>query len=135
MKKFLLLFVTLAFLSCDLEGNNPPNFQSELMFITGVNIPDEFTFGETYEITVNYTRPNDCYEFNNFIFQSNGNTRTVAVVDNVYNEPDCSVASVQAEVSFDFRVISNDTYIFQFFQGTTQNGEDDYLIIEVPVTQ
>lgn len=135
MKKLLLVLVVITFLSCDIDGNNPPNFESKLMSITSVDIPTEFMFGETYEITVNYLRPDGCHEFNNFIFQPNGNTRTVAVVDNVFDDPDCSPNAVDASVSFDFRVLSNEAYIFQFYQGTSQNGEDDYLIVEVPVVE
>ncbi|SHG78538.1 hypothetical protein [Winogradskyella jejuensis] len=133
MKKILLLFVLVGFMSCDIGGDDGPSFQLELMSITSVNIPDQFTFGETHEITVNYLRPNGCHEFNNFIFQPDGNTRTVAVVDTVYDDPNCSPNAVDASVSFDFRVVSNEPYIFQFYQGSTQTGEDQYLIIEVPV--
>ncbi|WP_299115491.1 hypothetical protein [uncultured Winogradskyella sp.] len=135
MKKLLLLFVLVSFMSCDIGGDDGLNFQLELMSITSVDIPDQFTFGETHEITVNYLRPNGCHEFNNFIFQPDGNTRTVAVVDTVYDDPTCSTNAIDASVSFDFRVVSNEPYIFQFYQGSTQTGEDLYLIIEVPVVE
>jgi len=135
MKKLLLLFVLGTLLSCGIGGDDELNFQLELMSITSVSIPDEFAFGETHEITVNYLRPNGCHEFNNFIFQPDGNTRNVAVVDTVYDDPTCSTNAIDASVSFDFLVLSMDPYIFQFYQGTSQTGEDQYLIVEVPVVQ
>ena len=135
MKKFVLLFVLGTLFSCDIGGDDDVNFELELMSITDVDIPLELIFNESNEITVNYVRPNGCYEFNDFIVQPQGNTRTVAAVDTVFNDPDCSQNPVQASVSFNFRPLSMDPYIFQFYQGTNQSGEDQYLIIEVPVVE
>ena len=74
----------LLMVSCSLNNDDQPNFTLEIMPIQSVDVPDEFILGETYEISMSYTRPNGCYEFNDFIYQPNGNTRTVAVVDTVY---------------------------------------------------
>lgn len=135
MKKILLLSVLATFLSCDIEGNDELNFSSELMSIQSVDIPEEFTFGQSHEITLNYTRPNDCYVFNRILSQPEANnTRIIAVVDNVYNNQDCNQVAEDASVSFNFNVTNTETYTFQFFQGI-QNGEDQYLIVEVPVAQ
>lgn len=120
--------------SCDIGDNDQPNFTLEIMSIQSVDVPDEFMFGETYEISMNYTRPNGCYEFNDFIYQTNLNERTVAVVDAVFNDTACTQATEQATVSFDFRVTSNEAYIFRFYQGQI-DGEDQYLIVEIPVVE
>ncbi|MBT8246035.1 MAG: hypothetical protein HKP48_02830 [Winogradskyella sp.] len=135
MKKLILLFLLGTLLACDLDNGNEVNFSLEIMSIESVDIPTEFNFGQTHEITLNYTRPNGCYQFNDFIFQPDGNTRTVAVVDAIFNDANCTQATVEASVSFNFSVISSDTYTFQFYQGTSDTGEDQYLIIEVPVVQ
>jgi len=133
MKKLIFLFVLGMLLACDLDSGDEVNFTREIMSIDSVDIPSEFNFGQTHEITVNYTRPNGCYRFNNFIFQPDGNTRTVAVVDDVFVDINCTDAIEEASVSFTFSVTSMETYTFQFYQGTSENGEDQYLIIEVPV--
>lgn len=136
MKKIILVFILGSLLSCDIGSDDDGlNFSREIIPIDSVDIPSEFTFGETVEITVNYTRPNGCHQFSSFIFQPDGNTRTVAVVDDVFFDADCSQNTIDASVSFDFSVTSNETYVFQFFQGTSDNGEDQFLIIEVPVVQ
>ncbi len=134
MKKIILVFILGSLLSCDIGSDDDSlNFSREIVPIDSVDIPSEFIFGETVEVTVNYTRPNDCYQFSSFIFQPDGNTRTVAVVDDVFFNENCSQNTVDASVSFDFFVTSEETYVFQFFQGTSSNGEDQFLIIEVPV--
>lgn len=134
MKKLFILFIALSFLGCSLDDGGP-SFSLEIRPILSVDIPEEFTFGETHEVSVTYVRPNGCYTFNNFIFQPDGNTRTVAVVDTFYLDENCTEVTEEATVSFNFSVISNDPYVFRFYQGVDTNGEDQYLIIEVPVAQ
>ncbi|GGI56342.1 hypothetical protein [Winogradskyella haliclonae] len=135
MKKLIILILLITFFSCDIGGEELQDFTVEIMPIESVEVPTEFIIGNTHVITVNYTRPNGCYEFNSFIPQTNGNTRTIAVVDTVYSNISCTQSSIEASVSFEFSVTSAETHIFQFFQGTSQAGEDQYLIVEVPVIQ
>ncbi len=136
MRKLLIIVLLTSLFSCDIGSDDSPNFQSEIMSITSVDIPSEFVFGDTYEITVFYQRPNECYTFERFLTQAGAdNTRIVAVIDTRYFEDDCNTPPVSAEVSFNFTVASQDTYTFQFYQGTSSNGEDQYLIVEVPVVQ
>lgn len=135
MKKILVLIVLACFFSCNIDNNEQEDFFLEIMPIESVDIAQEFILGQSHEITVNYTRPNNCYQFNDFIFQPNGLTRTVAVVDTVYDDPACSSSAINASVSFELSVMSLETYVFQFYQGEDENGEDQYLIIEVPVVQ
>ncbi len=128
---YLSLFISVS--SCSIEDSNPPNFYLEIMSIQSVDIPIEFIHGETHEISMTYSRPNDCYEFNDFIFQPNLNQRTVAVVNTVYTDQDCFGSTEQVEVSFDFQVNSLETYVFRFYQGSDTGGQDQYYIVEVPV--
>jgi len=134
MKKIIFLLILSVLLSCELEVDENQQFSSELMPISSVNIPSQFIFGQTHEITLNYTRPNDCYVFERIISQiDESNNRLIAVVDSNYFNNNCGDNPIEATVSFNFTATDNETYIFQFFQGTSDNGEDQYLIIEVPV--
>lgn len=135
MKKIVLVAIVFSFLGCSLDDDGNNNFAFEIMPIESVDVPEEFVFGSTHQISVSYTRPNGCYAFNNFVFDSEGNTRTIGVVDAVYLDGNCTQATEEATVSFDFSVISTETYIFQFYQGEDANGEDQYLIVEVPVAE
>lgn len=133
MKKILILFTAVLLLGCDIR-NEGPNFTLEIMEIQTVDVPEEFIFGEIHEISMTYTRPNECYEFNDFIVTPEGNTRSVAIVDTVYNDT-CTQSSETVTVSFDFRVTSLEPYIFQFYQGDGSGGNDQYLIVEIPVVE
>lgn len=137
MKKilFLLVFV-LSLSSCSVDDGDYNSFHYEILPIESVDIPQEFVLGETYTIYATYLKPSGCYVFNNFYFDSDLNQRTVAIINTVYENSNCQTfEGEEVEVSFDFKVISNGTYVFRFWQGEDENGNDTYYIIEVPVVE
>jgi len=134
MKKILAI-VSLFFVltSCSIE-DDAPNFHSVILPIVEVEVPQEFVIGETYPIKVWYQRPSTCHAFNGFYYDKYLNERTVAVQNIVTEAGNCqSLEDEIVEVSFDFYVTSNGSYIFKFWQGVDDNGEDIFLEIEVPV--
>lgn len=135
MKRIFLIVVSIViFHSCSVDNDNPPSFFLEVMPVQSVSIPQEFVFGQSHEISVTYAVPSDCYEFNDFIYQIDGNERTVAVVNTVYTTGECNFSEEVVEVSFDFVVTSTEPYVFKFYQGQdTLTTLDQYYIIEVPV--
>lgn len=136
MKKLILLALIIGgFNSCSIEDSNSRNFYTEFMPVTSVNTPDQFVLGGTYEISVTYDAPNDCYEFNRFVYEVNQNARTVAVLNTVYTDTNCSEVSETVQVSFELRVMSSETYVFQFWQGQDTEGQDQYFVVEVPVVE
>ncbi|MBC2843804.1 hypothetical protein [Winogradskyella flava] len=134
MKKFvyLLSLVLVTFTSCSLdEASRPP--QIVFVPIESVVVPEEFVFGETHEISMTYTKPSSCYVFNRIFFEPEGQERTVAVINSVYDNADCTAEPEETIVSFDFTVLSEEPYIFKFYQGLDDTGADSYHIIEIPV--
>ncbi|MUU79013.1 hypothetical protein [Winogradskyella endarachnes] len=137
MKKFALLAVIfiLTFTSCSLDDTVNDSFILEVLPIESVEMPEYFVHGETYEIFVTYTKPNSCYYFNDFIYEIDGHERTIAVVNTVYetNTLNCEGDPEQVSVNFDFTVSGTETYLFKFYQGEDNYGEDQYYLVEVPV--
>ncbi|NCO64778.1 MAG: hypothetical protein GW839_10785 [Flavobacteriales bacterium] len=136
--KRLIIFSLFLFLfaSCDLDSNGTDNdITLELLPIESVNIPESFSLGETYPITVSYFRPSTCHTFKEFYYLKNNNERTVAVIDFKAINNDCvDLSDELVEATFNFIVTSNGSYIFKFWQGVDENDEDLFLTIEVPVT-
>lgn len=134
MKQLLALSLAiLLFTSCSVNDDQP-NFSFEILPIESVDIPTEFALGETYPITVSYFRPSTCHFFHEFYYSKENNERTVAAIDVVYDQNNCeTLEDVLVESTFNFIVTSNGSYIFKFWQGEDMNGENQYLIIEVPV--
>lgn len=134
MKKFFVLcIITLLFASCSIDDDGP-NFSFEILPVESVVIPDTFTLGETYPITVSYFRPSTCHTFKEFYYLKENNERTVAPINYVFERNDCE--TLQDELvneTFNFIVTSNGSYIFKFWQGKDNEGNGQYLTIEVPV--
>lgn len=135
MKKIASLLV-LLFLFNACSPDDGIQYHLELTPIESVDIPTEFTLGETYPITVRYTKPTTCYYFNNLYYEKDLNVRTIAVESAVEQSDNCfdlNGADAVAEYTFNFYVTSNGSYIFKFYQGKNESGENIFLEYEVPV--
>ena len=135
MKKFLIFsLVALLLVSCSINDDTN-NYTLEILPVESVDIPDEFALGETYPITVHYFRPTTCHTFREFYYVKDNNIRTVAPITYVFDQNNCTnLDNELVEATFNFIVTGNGSYIFKFWQGEDTNGEDQYLTIEVPVT-
>tara|TARA_R110002049_G_scaffold2365_3_gene17291 strand:- start:4598 stop:5005 length:408 start_codon:yes stop_codon:yes gene_type:complete len=135
MKKLLVLCSILILASCSINDDGT-NYSFEVLPVESVDIPDEFELGETYPITISYLRPTTCYSFKEFYYLKENNERTVAPITYVFENNDCTdLEDTLVEATFNFIVTSNGSYIFKFWQGEDASGEDQYLIIEVPVLE
>ena len=133
MKKlFALGLILFLFTAC--SNDDGYDFYYEILPVESVDIPEEFIYGETYPITVSYLRPTTCHYFREFYYKKVFNERTVAPVTYVLEKDDCEDFDAElVESSFNFVVTGSGPYVFKFWQGEDEQGEDQYLIIEVPV--
>jgi hypothetical protein len=135
MKKLLVLCSLLLLASCSVNDDST-NYSFEVLPVESVDIPDEFQWGETYPITVSYLRPSSCHSFKEFYYLKENNERTVAPINFVFEDDTCTdLEDTLVEATFNFVVTSYGSYIFKFWQGEDTNGDDQYLIIEVPVIE
>lgn len=135
MKKILaLVSVLLLFNACSLNDDDGIKFHYELLPIESVVIPDSFEMGETYPITIKYFRPTTCHAFDGFYYDKNLNIRTVAVRNAVVQKDNCTeLTNSLIEQTLNFYVTNNGSYIFKFWQGKNDAGEDVFLEYEIPV--
>ena len=136
MKNLLILCLTLILCaSCSIDDDST-SYSFEVLPVESVDIPDEFELGETYPITVSYFKPSTCHAFREFYYLKENNERTVAPITYVFDNNDCETLEDNlVEATFNFRVTSNGSYIFKFWQGDGTDGETQYLTIEVPVVE
>ena len=134
MKRFIVLCLSLVlFSSCNIDDDGT-TYSFDVLPVESVDIPNEFTLGETYPITVSYLRPSTCHAFKEFYYLKENNERTVAPITYVFDRNDCETLENElVEATFNFIVTSNGSYIFKFWQGEDNEGEAQYLTIEVPV--
>ncbi|MCF6131525.1 hypothetical protein [Flavobacterium wongokense] len=134
MKKvFSLLALVFLLGACTPDDN--PHYTFELTKIESVEIPTEFTLGQTYPITVHFKLATSCHYFNQLYYEKYLNERTIAVETAVEERNNCiETPNDEAEYTFNFYVTSNGSYKFKFYQGKDENNVDVFLEYEVPVT-
>ena len=133
MKKVLILLICLIVVSCSLGDDSISDYQVSLPVESAI-LPDEFVLNETYEISVNYLRPTTCHAFNDILlFKENDEIKSVVLNTVFQSNGNCTELGTELEASFNFEATEVGTYIFKFWQGKDDIGEDTYLIVEVPV--
>jgi hypothetical protein len=137
MSKKIVSLLALFFILNSCSPGDDTQYSLGLLPIESVEIPTEFTLGQTYPITVHYTLPTSCHYFSSLYYEKDLNVRTIAVETVVEQGSNCLDLSVEDGAStstFNFHVTSNGSYIFKFFQGKDDQGNDIFLEYEVPVT-
>lgn len=106
-----------------------------LASVLSVDLPEEFTFGESYEIEIQYKRPTSCHTFSGLDVSRNENQITIGVVTSFRTSaPNCvETGNLNASAEINFVAERDDFYIFRFWQGRNAAGVDNFLIVEVPV--
>ena len=135
MKRFLLISLSLIlFHACSLDDNSV-DYSLELLPVESVDMPESFIRGEIYPITVTYFKPSSCYSFKEFYYLKENNENTVAVINYLYENNNCVALDDElVEATFNFEVTDNGSCIFKFWKGVDDHDEDQYLTMEVPVT-
>ena len=137
MKHFITLFLfALLIVGCnDDDDNNYHDYHLEYIGVVSTELPDEFTYGHTYEINVTIELPNSCYyHYGQYDYFYEGTTRLIYPIAHVDDDDDSCTQNI-TEITFSIPVhaLQFEPYIFKFYQGEDANGEHMYLTIEVPV--
>ena len=137
MSKKIIPLLALFFILNSCSPGDDTQYSFKLMPIESVDIPAEFTLGETYPITVHYTVPTSCYYFSSLYYDKDLNIRTIAIENAIAQRNNCqdlSAADGANTHTFNFYVTSNGSYVFKFYQGKDDQGNNIFLEYEVPVT-
>ena len=143
MKKIILLLIAFfALNSCTKDaGENSPKVYYTLVPIYRCNMPYTFTAGETYDFEMFYKQPTSCHFYKGIYFEEKpGNVRIVAIQCGVLESNDCVTYTDTPEMPLEskstkchFTAQAGEPYVFRFWTGKDDQGEDTYYDIEVPV--
>jgi hypothetical protein len=134
MKKLILLFfASLSLLSCSNDDAN--NYYYEILPIESYEVPASFNFGEVYTITLFYKKPNDCHFNQSLYFEKKDSTRIIAIQSSVIDRANCQPLPDQEPIkgTFQFEVLKTTSYIFKFYKGKDENGENTFEDVIIPV--
>ena len=133
--KFLLLAViaiSLTAVSCN--SDNDHDYHLEYIKVTKADVPDEFIFGQTYRLNVMVELPNSCYYFyGQYDYFYEGTSRLIYPIAHVHDNEACTLNIREAVFTIPVQALQEEPYVFNFYQGEDDNGQDIFLTIEVPV--
>lgn len=139
MKKLFLILVALATVGCSTDDVTPQEYTLEILPIrTVIDMPQTVNYNDSYVVNYTYYLPTNCHTFSDLYYLTEGAERTVAVISRRIN-PDGDVICEdlpyeEIQGSFTFHVLNNTgTYIFKFWQGLNEFGQDEYLVYEIPI--
>ncbi len=134
---YFLLFSTVFVLGACSFDDDGVNFHYTPLEIVNADVPESFDFGGTYTISVDILRPDDCtltdsFDVRRFTTDST-NVRTVTAIGILLDNDDCLPLDQEIQDSFEFEVIYTNPYIFRFYSGKDENGDSEFIEVEVPV--
>lgn len=128
---FFVIFAVVLFVSC--SDDDDSSYHYELLTVEDALVPEEFVFGEIYDLSVKYLVPDNCYINSDVLYEYDQDARNIAVISLVANNDNCDVLDLEQELTLKVQALQSSPYIFRFWQGDDENGEPIYLIVEVPV--
>lgn len=126
-----VIFAVIFFVSC--SDDDGSDYHYELLAAEDVLVPEEFVFGQVYDLTVKYIAPDNCYINSDILYEYDQDARNIAVISLVVEDYDCDVLDLEQVLTFKVHALQSNPYTFRFWQGDDENGEPIYLIVEVPV--
>ncbi|TRX66321.1 hypothetical protein [Carboxylicivirga sp. M1479] len=136
MKYFipLLLAVFLITACNDDDDYDEHDYHLEYIATASVDLPDEFIYGNYYKIKGTIELPNTCYfYYNQYDYFYEGTTRLIYPIAHVDDGVSCDDEVSIAEFVIPVHALQQETYIFKFYTGEDESGEDTFLTLEVPV--
>lgn len=128
--------IVLGFESCSLDDDGA-NFHYTPLQIVNAQVPDTFEFGRVYTINVDLLRPDNCTLADRFDVRRSAtdstNIRTVSHIGIVLEKEECAEVAEEISDSFQFEVIYTEPYIFKFYSGNNENGDAEFIEVQVPV--
>ncbi len=119
--------------SCSVGDDSNPIAGFAILAIQNVQVQETYPVNETSDILVTYSRPTDCYIFDGFAIQSQGNVYTIGVQAVLMNQPTCMDDSMNTfQVPLEFTPQHTGEYILKFYAGS-ENNEPQYLEYTVTV--
>ncbi|WP_432672467.1 hypothetical protein [Flavobacterium sp. SM2513] len=135
MKKLvLLLFVSFIAISCSVDDNES-KYYYDFLPVESFEVPESFDFGKVYTISIFFKRPNNCHASQTLYFEKKDSTRIIAVQSLVLDKNNCTALPDEEpkQGTFQFEVVNTSSYIFKFYKGKDDNGEDVFEEVIIPV--
>ena len=137
MKRFkylILAMIAVAATAISCNDDNDHDYFLEYVRVTDADVPDEFILGQTYRLNVTVELPSSCYYFyGQYDYFYEGTSRLIYPIAHVHDGEPCTLNIRETVFSIPVQALQSEPYIFKFYQGQDDNGQDIFLTVEVPV--
>ena len=131
---FLISLLLVLFTGCSADDDpSEEPVAYEKVPVLSTNLPQQLTAGEKIILRLTYDRPTRCHFFSGLEFEDLKGTLYFGVVTSHKKNSECESEDLTASTSFEFTPEPVEFYIFKFWQGRNELGEDQFLTVEVPV--
>ena len=133
--KFLIIGLLFILYSCSTKEDNTL-FNFDIIAITEVEVPVEFEINSMAEIKTYYIQKSLCHVFYDYIFrQIKENEIEVYLAETYIENGECKEENYTVLRSFQIEIENYETYTLKFWNGRNEQGENQFITIEVPVIQ
>jgi len=130
----MIIAISISVISCSNDDDNDHDYHLEYVSTTSADLPDEFNYGDIYEIEVTIELPNSSYHhYGQFDYFYDETSRLIYPIAHVDDGVGYNPSIRETTFSIPIHVLQDEPYIFKFYQGEDSDGEDKFLTIEVPV--
>lgn len=120
--------------SCSLQDDSLANFQIKTLPVKHVELSAQaFDLGSTQSVAITYYLPNSCHQFYEISQSKNGNTTIITIIAQVVGETGCNTVVKEETQTLTFKVTQTEDYIFKFWKGKDNAGNDTYIEMTIPV--
>jgi len=130
---FILILALFTLSSCSLGDDENTYVSIETLPIKQAIVPLEFEYGSIYTLKVVYDLPSGCHSFYNLFYKYENTARIIAINSLVNSNQACTEALIEKEYEFEVSVSQRENYIFKFWKGIDNEGNDIFEEIVVPV--
>lgn len=138
MKKIFALFLIVFLTSCSL-GDEDTNFAFVRLGVESAEVPESVTVNTPLQISLTFLRPSTCHFVEGFEPLGEdlaNNTFTFALVASFIEQSTCQdLVAEESQALFDFIPSTTGLLTFRFWQGVDENGEDEFLTLELLVEE
>ena len=130
---FFALSLVFFFTGCSVDDEPTPKLVYELVPIISTNLPEEFTSGETYDLRFTYSLPSSCHNYKGSTVEELDGGIGIGVIAYYNANKDCNEMTRTVDTGIQFVAGKEEFYIFKFWQGQNEQGENQFFTVQIPV--
>ncbi len=135
MKQFILS-LSLLFVMSSCSVDDPSIITIQNASVTDVVAPESLSFEQTAIFEITFIKPTTCHAFEGFDVVGEAPELTIRTETRFEENFNCQDTPTNTEtIQFEYFVESQEDHVFRFLAGASDNGQLQFITINIPVTE